>query len=656
MTTNITLRSLEIENFKGIKKLSFNFLRHNSTIRGENATGKTTIADSVNWALFGKDSQDRKEFEIKPLDENNNVIHGLESKVTIAFIVNDRRVNLTRILKEKWTKRRGEAERTFSGNETLYYVNDVPVKQSEYNATVSGLVNENLFKLITNPLFFSNNLKWTDRRKMLLEITGDITTEEVITSNPKLTPLYDLLNDMDVDSLKKSISAKRRKLNEELKSLPYRIDELNKSLVDEDFEGIEFQLRQHKGNLTSLDNKLSAIAAVGESKVVKLREINNLKLEQQHIKSELEMKAYEPLTNLKSKLSSVVSEFKVNTVKIENVKKTIESDKNHIASLESKKLALREKWYQENSKELIFEEGAFECPTCKRALEDDDIEDKKAKLTENFNIDKSKNLEKINEDGKEINFTIDKFTKIIENHSNELEALNSSVSELLEAKIILEKSIAEFIPTVNLESNEEYNQLESRIAALEVEVANSSTESTDNAELTEKKRALNQKIQECIKILAAKDSNVEFKARIAELTDREKYLAQEIATIEGQELLCEEFVKAKVELIEASVNNKFKFVKFKLFDTQVNGALVDTCEALVDGVPFGNANTAGQVNAGLDIINTLCSHYDVTAPIIIDNRESVNNIIDIDSQIINLVVSKDKELTMEESELEELVS
>ena len=47
------------------------------------------------------------------------------------------------------------------------------------------------------------------------------------------------------------------------------------------------------------------------------------------------------------------------------------------------------------------------------------------------------------------------------------------------------------------------------------------------------------------------------------------------------------------------------------------------------------------MNAGLDIINTLCKFYGVCAPIFIDNRESVNDIIETESQIINLVVNKD---------------
>jgi hypothetical protein len=49
-------------------------------------------------------------------------------------------------------------------------------------------------------------------------------------------------------------------------------------------------------------------------------------------------------------------------------------------------------------------------------------------------------------------------------------------------------------------------------------------------------------------------------------------------------------------------------------------------------------NQAARLNAGLDIINTLCKHYDVYAPIVVDNSESNLNILDTDSQQIRLEV------------------
>jgi hypothetical protein len=52
-----------------------------------------------------------------------------------------------------------------------------------------------------------------------------------------------------------------------------------------------------------------------------------------------------------------------------------------------------------------------------------------------------------------------------------------------------------------------------------------------------------------------------------------------------------------------------------------------------------NAN-ASKINGGLDIINTFCEHYKLPQLDFIDNRESIIQVIDIQSQLINLMVSK----------------
>ena len=105
------------------------------------------------------------------------------------------------------------------------------------------------------------------------------------------------------------------------------------------------------------------------------------------------------------------------------------------------------------------------------------------------------------------------------------------------------------------------------------------------------------------------------------------------------------FTKAKIDTMESRINGRFKYVSFKMFAQQVNGGEVECCETLINGVPFSDANNAAKINAGIDIINVLCKHYDIYAPIFIDNRESVTNLIECDSQIVNLIVSEpDKKL------------
>ena len=135
--------------------------------------------------------------------------------------------------------------------------------------------------------------------------------------------------------------------------------------------------------------------------------------------------------------------------------------------------------------------------------------------------------------------------------------------------------------------------------------------------------------------------------RIAELETQFKTLNDSISELEGIEFTMQEFSKRKSSLIGDRVNGLFKLVKFKMFDTQVNGAEVETCVATVNGVPYNDGlNQAMRVNAGLDIINAISKHIGVSAPIFIDQAESINDLIPTNSQLVRLMVTKDNQLTI----------
>jgi len=129
----LKLLKLKLKNFKGIKSLELKANGENLKIFGDNATGKTTIYDAFLWLLFDKDSQNKADFTIKTL-KNGEPIHHLDHEVTGVFFdeVDGERIELRKVYREKWTKKRGSATETFTGHETDYYIDGVPVKKSEY--------------------------------------------------------------------------------------------------------------------------------------------------------------------------------------------------------------------------------------------------------------------------------------------------------------------------------------------------------------------------------------------------------------------------------------------------------------------------------------------------------------------------------------------
>ena len=96
----IIIKSLKLENFKGIKDLSIDFKDDVTNIYGDNGIGKTTIFDAFTWLLWDKDSLSRKDFSIKPYDKTGEEIHNLESTVEGELVFGDVKLNLKKIYKE----------------------------------------------------------------------------------------------------------------------------------------------------------------------------------------------------------------------------------------------------------------------------------------------------------------------------------------------------------------------------------------------------------------------------------------------------------------------------------------------------------------------------------------------------------------------------
>ena len=642
----IKLKKLYLRNFKGIKDLNIDF-GNITNVFGENATGKTTIADAFMWLLFDKDSQDRATFEIKTLDKDNNVIHGLEHEVTGILNIDGKDVTLSKIYKEKWTKKRGEAESTLTGHETLYSIDEVPVKKKEYQEFINDIIDENLFKLITNPLYFSTNMRWQDRRKVLLDIIGNITDDKVINYRSDLKPLTKLLSDKDIDTFKKSVQAKKRRLNEEIKAIPIRIDEANNSIKELDFEALEFNKRGIVGGIKSLEEQLLDGSKVNEEVLKERDKLYSMKSKLRDMEYKASMEADKPKRELELKRDRFKNQLWQIECELNNLIDKKALYEKQADTLNKKADELRNEWFDVNSKELEFNENEFVCPTCKRPFDAADIENKKKELRENFNQSKAKKLSEIQAQGKGKKENFEKAKADIQDIKDKIETSRALKEDKAKEINELEEQIDNFVAKDPLIGDGEYQALKTEISELETKLQQLTTVNNQVQDLKNRKSKLEIELGEVNSQLAYKEQNEKLKARIVELQEEEKKLAQQIAALEGQEYLCEEFVKTKVELLESSINSKFKYVSFKLFDTQVNGGLVETCEALVNGVPFSNANTASQINAGLDIINVLSEHYGVQAPIFIDNRESVNDLIETNSQVINLIVSKDKNLKVE---------
>jgi exonuclease SbcC len=642
---NIKISHLILKNFKGTKSLVADFKGENAVIKGDNGTGKSTIVDAFSWILFGKNSAGVKTFNIKTLDKQNNVIHNLDHEVTAILLVDEKEVTLKKTYKETWTKKRGEAEKGLTGHTTDYFINEVPVKMAEYEKYINELVDEKIFKLITSPLEF-NNLPWKERRNALMEIVGDVSDINVIESSDKLKKLSSLLGDRKLEDFKKIVSSKKKLLNDEIKSIPYRVDELVSSV---DISGTDFAEKEKA--IAALETEITNIdfQILDQSSMYKASNLINEKIHE--IKNKLRVietteisNSNKPKQDMQKQLNDLDTLLSNKNSRIGSNERLAKISSARVSEIDNDLQKMREAYTKISENTLIFDENAFHCPTCKREFEQEHSEELKAEMVKNFDDDKSKKLKEISAKGKNLNLEkaeqnklVDKY--ILENETLVAEAARNEIDiNTLQTKIEDMKNY-EFIKT------DEYLALEKEIAMLEASIKEPNTEYLDSLKADKKVKE-----REIDSLKAEINQKAQFEKnqiRITELEDRKTELGIQIAELEGQEFLCETFIKTKVDMLEDKINSMFKNVNFRLFETQINEGLKECCDVLVNGVPYADVNTGGKINAGLDVLNTLCDYYNVYAPIFIDGRESITKIIDVKSQVINLKVVEGQKLTIE---------
>lgn len=645
MKKEIRLMQLKLKNFKGIKDFTIDFKGKNTMICGANATGKTTVFDAFKWVLFDKDSTDRKSFNLKTLDSNNNQIHFLEHEVETVLRVDGVNIIFRKMLKEKWVKKRGQVDQEYSGNETSYWIDEVPTSKKEYENKISSIINENLFKLITDALYF-NNMKWQDKRAILLELANiSVSDEDILRNNEELQILLDKLEGRSIKDYQKVLSAKIKMIKEDKEKIPVRIDEATMSLSDLSeleimkFDSLYDERAKYKSQMEEIDDIFLESQKKVEENNKLVSSLSAKKVQLNTLQNELENEQKRQLSNRKIDLSNKISEIN-NKIKLNLA--NIEGIETSISNFEKNRDELRTKWNEINSRNFEEPENDFICPTCKQELPNNQKEQKIEELRTNFLKQKQLELENVNAQGTKAKEYQENYEKDLINKKLEQETLQEQLAILQRECTVLEEDIAS-METVDCEQNVEYKNLKSEIEELEKQVSGI-TDITVDETLKEKKINAEKEIERINSIIARKENIEKTQARILELEKQEEELAGQIQNFEQQQYLIEKFTVKKIEMVEQAINSKFKVAKFKLFNTLINGSIEETCITLINGVDFPDANHAAQILVGLDIIETLNDYYNISAPVFVDNSEAISSDYNINTQLIKLSVSNHKEL------------
>lgn len=670
----IKIKKLFMQNFKGCKERTVTF-GDKTIIMGANATGKTTVFDAFTWLLFNKNSAGEEKFNVRPLDKDGNRVDNVEIKVVATLDIEGKEVELSKVQRQKWVKKRRTDVSELQGNENLYEVAGYPKSEKDYKDYIAEILDENLFKMITSPYFFTA-MKWQDQRNILMQFVTEMSDLEMAQGNPKFSALLmDLENAPTTDDIKSKYQKALSTYKDRQKELPARIDEVSKMKVEVDVAELELQKKALSEKIAACEIKIKS-----SSKVVD--ELESQKFELQFEINDCKRRANESLYKNRRELTDKQYEYnnEYNDLhqKISIAERGIAEKKSMAAKADEERKSLGSDYNKKLSEEFqgtldfdeskwVFDDSSTVCSLCGQTLPEErivairgDFEARKAsakeradqnfaRAKEDFANAKKNELSRIVALGNEKKSQVSSLNEEIALLEVKLPSLREQEAEALKQKNVIDARLAELPSQVDLSSNEEYATLIKKDSEFDNQIAAAKANGVDLSEIETEKSGYEEELEVVKAKIAKSAQNVEIDERIAALENEQKEVGQKVADQEKMLYLLEEFIREKMNLISKSINGKFKTVEWKLFEMQINGGMKECCECTVNGVPFSTLNTGHRIVAGLDIISSLSDLYGVKAPIFVDNAEAVNafNIPETGAQMILLSVTEDNEMKVE---------
>lgn len=651
----IKLKFLKLCNFKGVRSFEVAFNNQVSVIEGDNGTGKTTLYDAYLWLLFGKDSTGRSDgangFNVKTTDESGKPIYRLEHSVTAVLDVDGKEIKLQRSLVEKWQKVNGTTDEVMK-DETQYFINDVRTgTKKEYQAEISEIIPEDVFRMITNPYYFTS-LSADTQKEMLLGMVGNIDDEEVAATDPDFLALLDQINGTSLAKWAREIAAKKKACNDALATIPASIETAQKLMPEsENWAMLENELKGVQARVKEIDAQIADKSAINDSaykrKMALLNQQADKRIKLQDRESAIRMEASAAHNQAIAELQDLKNNLSLTQRNIESKRMEQKDVDAKVAELNAKLVEMREQ-FKAVAKEQFPEPSGdvLVCPTCGEPYKGENLENAIAKLRGNFEQSKSKRQKDIQTKGKQYKAEYD---RAVEQQTKLTGLIAKLEDDALEIKgnIEIKKNNIPVAGNADeaIANDKECIALRNDIAEianqLQVEVPQA-----DVSELQNEKADSNAAIADINKRLGKRAMIERVYKEIADLEEKRIANNQAKADLEKWEDVYLRFQKAKDEVLMQRINGLFNVVSFSFVKEQKNGGEKVTCYCMVNGVPYADVNACGKVNAGLDIINAICATKGISAPIFIDNRESFNQIIPTISQIVNLKVSNDKSLTI----------
>lgn len=672
----IIIERMTLTNFRGIKSLTVDFGKETTEVSGANATGKSTLLNAYLWCLWGIDQEGRKDFNLKPLDREGKTEDKVDVVVELTLRgVEAKPVTLRRTLRENWVKPSGETEEVYKGNTTIYEIDDVPTKMSEYNSYIAAILPEGtpdgLMQLLSTPDGIPS-MDWKALRKLLLDTTGGVDETELIASREEYKELMKEVGDTPLERAETQWKATKSKLTKELKEYQPRIDQtaaMKPAPQDwAEIEGRIAELDKDLGTYSEQEAKATQIAnaAYLEENLSRQRltqiatDIARLEAERERAKNRTKIDAENKVEELKARSRNTLLREGDAKRALERAEGDITDLRKRIETEEGRAEELREDWRKLKREEYPTDKTT--CPTCGQPLPQDEL----GKRMLAFEAKKQADLARINEAGRAKNEEIEqlksKLDSLIVEKEARHEALLEVSAEVEQSRTEVERAQyeAEATDTETPRDTAEADAITEKIQALRDEEAEikerlskkltEKEEETDLSEVKRKQVAAMAERDELKRRLSDRETIKRYDDEIKRLEELAKKKGQEMADVERWLSLIQSYRMSYIRRLEQNINDLFSDgITFRMYDYTLEGNPVETCTPLVDGTPYQTVNTARRINAGIQIANAISRAYDISVPMWVDGAESVNSVQMAEGQAIILRVSDSPELTISTS-------
>ena len=640
----VKIKSLHLENFKGVKSADYIFDGKNASVIGQNGAGKTTLFTAYMWLVADKDSDLKSNPNIRPLDTEE-----CTPRVEVVFDIDGKEITAAKIQKCTVKKSKNDGADTISLSNS-YEVNSVEYGERDFKKKMAEYgFDFDLFLPLSHPDVFTSQ-KSADMRKVLFGMASEQSDFDIALQTDDCIEATNLLKMYTFDEVKAMQNATLRKIREEYgkdgEILRAKIEGMEQSKTDIDVAELELLKNSLNEQIAENKAKQSDISKEFEEQQKASDGILELKFEL----SDLQRKANEELEKQRREINAKIHDAEERLNHVKHRTKMNEQDIQTLESIISRNTTLinatRENWKAAN--ERVFDENSLICSFCGQEFP----AEKKEQLKAGFESHKQEELTDLANRGNELKATIDKDKIKLDSLNDVLDVNKEAISEIQGQIKELENQYNAIPQSIDISDRPEVLEIQRQIAEKAQAINKGSSAEEIRQKLKSDGEDLQSQLTEVEKQLALAQKNIEIDEQIVALRKKQGEYEQNKANAEKILYQLDLVNRKKNTLLQDDVNSHFELVDFKLFDWLKNGEYKETCVPTYRNKDMGiSTNTGLEILMKLDIIRGLQKFYGMYLPVFIDGAEALSEstmkMINADCQTVFLKVTEDENLKVE---------